>query len=659
MDMSLILSGVLAASVLLAIQWGRTRQAEHRQAIGENEELMRSNRSLRMAARFRHCLLNAESAEQMMAEVCRAISEEGGYPLSCIGLAASGGMNEVVAAEMHGTVAGRFAAAAGGWRYGQNCGGMAREAMQTVRLILRRDAAAEYGFASALSLPIPSAGGGRVPTGVLCIYSSDFAAFGGQELAVLEGLAGELALAMKGMQEAAARRTAELAQAFQANFVPSTGLANRTLFYDRMAQALVAAERSGCKVAVLALTLDRYRGVKASLGHEACDALLTHMAGLMRSCLDEGHTVAHLLGNEFAVIVGGLAKEEDVLPVAAKLLSVVKEPMRWRDTIVTTTASIGIAVMTSDGSDASTMLRTANSAMAQALGLGGNRFRFVSMEMNERVARMLALEAELRRALMHQEFIIHYQPRVALNDGGLAAAEALVRWDNPARGLLQPGEFMAAAESSGLVVPLGAWALREVCRQQSAWREAGLPVVPVSINLSARQFQEDGLVEHISVALEEYSVPASMLAIEISESLLGESLDQALARLDELRAIGVKVALCDFGKGQSSLARLRTLQVDRVMIDRSVVRELGSEQSAEAICRAIIDVGHNLNMQVVGEGVESLLQREWLRAHHCDEIQGRFSAEPMPAQAFTQLLAVMPPRSNTMLPLWRAINHKE
>jgi EAL domain-containing protein (putative c-di-GMP-specific phosphodiesterase class I) len=311
-----------------------------------------------------------------------------------------------------------------------------------------------------------------------------------------------------------------------------------------------------------------------------------------------------------------------------------------------------------DGSDASGMLRSANSAMAHALGHGGNRFRFVAQDMNDRASRMFALEAELRRALVHNEFVLHYQPRAALSDDGLAGAEALVRWQHPTRGLVPPADFLPLAESSGLIVPLGAWVIREACRQQRAWRDAEVPMVPISINLSPRQFREEGLVEHIEVALEEYDVPSAMLSFEITEAMVKDNLDEAVAKLNELKTLGVRLSLGDFGTGHSSLARLRMLPVDQLKIDQSFVRQLGSEQADEAICRSIIDLGHNLNMQIVGEGVETLLQREWLRDHYCDEIQGCFFARPMAAEDLAQLLAADRPRSNTMLPLWIAINYK-
>lgn len=663
-------SGRLAALVGTLNTMADRLQADRAGAVALHGELLRTNRTLRMVARCREALVRAGTPEELTAVICRTLSEEGGYPLVWFGEVAASGSRELLASEIHGSAEARFAASAAGWQHGGICSGIALDALRDAQPRLRRapadglpGAAGEFGFAHTLATPLRGCAGaaddGAAPMGVLALYSNQPGAFDEGEVAILQELADDLAHSLNSMGEARKRRAVEQALAYQANHDPSTGLANRTLFNDRLRQAMVAAERSGRKVAVLALSMDRYRGVKASLGHDACNAMLMHAASAMQSCLREGDTVARLLGNEFAVIVADMVNDDDVLPVAAKLLAAVKAPMRWQDNIVTTTASIGIALMSKDGSDASGILRSANAAMAHALGLGGNRFRFYAPEMNDRTSRMFAMEAELRRALVHNEFVLHYQPRAAMSDGSLAGAEALVRWQHPTRGLVSPAEFIPLAESNGLIVPLGAWVIREVCRQQRAWREAGRQMVPVAVNLSPRQFSEDGLVEHIEVALEENDVPPALLGFEITESMVMENIDDAVSKLNELKAIGIKLSLDDFGTGHSSLARLRELPVDYLKIDQAFVRQLGSEQADEAICRSIIDLGHNLNMHIVAEGVETLLQREWLRAHHCDEVQGFFYARPMPADAFAELLAADHPRSNTMLPLWKAINYKE
>lgn len=642
------------ASLAVALNGMADRlQTTHAREQAQHEELLRTNRILRMVSRCHEGLVRAATPEDLCAAICRTMSDEGGYPLVWQGVVA--GEGELLGNEISGSVDGRFAAATGGWRVGGGIGGAGLDAVRRNEPCLGQG---EYGFSSVLALPLRSGQQADRACGVLCLYSRDPGAFVASEVALLQELADNLAFGLNSLHEARQRRAAEQALAYQANHDPATGLANRTLFNDRLRQAVVAAERSGRRVAVLALSLDRYRGVKTSLGHDACNALLVHVAASMGDCLREGDTMARLLGNEFAVIIPDLERDEDVLPVATKLLNAVKLPMRWHDNIVTTTASIGIALMSKDGDDAGGILRSANAAMAHALGLGGNRFRFYAPEMNERTSRMFAMEAELRRAICHQEMVLYYQPRSSLADRSLAGAEALVRWRHPVRGQVAPGEFIPLAESSGLIVPLGAWVVREVCRQLRAWREAGLAMVPIAVNLSPRQFNEDGLVEHIELALAENDVPPALLGFEITESMVMANPDGAVAKLNELKSIGIKLSLDDFGTGHSSLARLRELPIDHLKIDRAFVRQLGSDQADEAICRSIIDLGHNLNMHIVAEGVETLLQQEWLRAHHCDEIQGFFYARPMPAQDFAALLAADPPRSNTMLPLWKAIKNK-
>ncbi|WP_431478042.1 diguanylate cyclase domain-containing protein [Massilia eburnea] len=399
-------------------------------------------------------------------------------------------------------------------------------------------------------------------------------------------------LALNSMPEAGKRGAAEHALACHD---PATALASRTLFNDRLRQAVMAVGRTGRKVAVMALTMDCYRGVKSSLGHDACNALLMHAASAIKSCLGERATVAHLLRNEFAVIVPDMASDDDVLPLASKLLEAIKQPMYWQGQFLTTTASIGIALMGKDGGEAARMLQSANSAMAHALGHGGNRFRFVAHEMNDRASLMFAQEAELRRALMYNEFVLHYQLRTGAAEEGPVAAEARVLWQHPKRGLVALADLIRVAEISGLIVPLGAWVIREVCRQQRAWRDAGGPMLPVSIRLSPRQFSEDGLVEHIEVAMEEYGVQSDMLRFEITAAIGQDYLGETESVQKELKSIGVKLSFVDCGSGQSA--------------------------AGQGICPSIID-------------------------------------QPLPADAFAQLLAADRPRSTTMLPLWKAINYK-
>ena len=607
-------------------------QQGHGREMRQHQELLAANRALRMVSRCQESVIHAGSAETLRETLCRILVEEGGYPLAWVALNAGLAGSALVASELWATPAGRLAAGKGGWLQGMNCHGLAERAREHGAA---QSARGEYGFAACLALPLRV--GGDIE-GVLCVYSNESGVFDEQEHAALQELADNLAFGVQSLRNARKRQAAEQALVYQANHDPTTGLANRTLFNDRLQQATVAAERHGKRVAVLSLTLDRYRIVKSSLGHDACNTLLMHVATALTGCLRQGDTLARLLGNEFAVIVADLGADEEVAPIAAKLLDAVRCPMRWQDQFITTTASIGIALIGKDGADAPAILRSASAAMAHAMGLGGDRFRFYAPEMNERTSRMFALEAELRRALAQQELVVHYQPRAELESGALAGAEALVRWLHPTRGLVPPAEFIPMAESGGLIVPLGAWVIREVCRQQRAWREAGLSPVPVAVNLSPRQFHEEGLVEHIDLSLRENAVSPALLGFEITESTVMDNLDEAVGKLQELKELGIKLSLDDFGTGHSSLSRLRELPIDHLKIDQAFVRKLGGADADEAICRSIIDLGHNLGMRIVAEGVETEQQRAWLKAQRCDEIQGYLYGRRLEAAAFAALL---------------------
>ena len=303
-----------------------------------------------------------------------------------------------------------------------------------------------------------------------------------------------------------------------------------------------------------------------------------------------------------------------------------------------TTISVGISLYPRDGSDAAALLRNASAAMSSAQAMGGNQSRFFAPEMNARAEHLFALEAELRRALEQHELRVHYQPRVHLASGELCAAEALVRWQHPQRGLVPPNDFIPVAESTGLIVPLGAWVIREVCRQQRAWLDAGLPAAPVAVNLSARQFRHEGLVQFIEQALAEHGLEARYLEVEITESALMEDMGQAQAMLRALKAAGVRIALDDFGTGHSSLSRLRHLPIDHLKIDQSFVRNLTTDPGDAAVCHAIIGLAHSLHMTVIAEGVETEGQANYLRQARCDEMQGYYYARPQPAAEFGELL---------------------
>jgi len=327
------------------------------------------------------------------------------------------------------------------------------------------------------------------------------------------------------------------------------------------------------------------------------------------------------------------------MTVAAKLMAAVQQPFLVNGMALSTTASVGISLHLRDGADTATLLCCANAAMVSAQAMGGNRMRYYAPELNERAVRLAALETDLVRALAQGDLAVHYQPRAMLATGGIVAAEALLRWRHPQWGMVPSCEFMAAAERSGLAVELGRWVMRDVCRQLRTWQDEGRQPPVVAIALTARQFRHATLEADLRSALAEFDVAPDRLELDVAESTVMHRLDDAIARLHALRAIGVRLTLEDFGAGNSSLGRLRELPVQALKIGQSYVRHLADNPADAAVCGSIITLAHNLELTVVAEGVESADSAQLLLEQHCDEIQGRYVAQALPAEDFAGLMA--------------------
>lgn len=417
-----------------------------------------------------------------------------------------------------------------------------------------------------------------------------------------------------------------------------TGLANRTLLQDRLEQSVHYANRSGRVVAVLLLDLDRFNVINDSLGHDFGDKLLCLLAQRLQQVVREADTVARLGGDEFAVLLAEVADSEDVGMVAAKILEHVAEPL-WVDSReVLLTASLGISLYPQDSKDAVTLIRNADLAMYRAKKDGRNSFSFYDPEMNLRVQETLELETDLRQALDREEFLLHYQPKVDLASGAVIGCEALVRWCHPRRGLVPPNDFIPLAEETGLIVPLGAWVLREACRQARRWKEAGLPPVSVAVNLSARQFRQGDLPELVADVLAETGLDAHLLDLELTESMVMDNPVKAGRAMLDLKKLGVSLSLDDFGTGYSSLNYLRRFPVDCLKIDRSFIRDVVDDPSGASVVTSVISIAHNLGMAAVAEGVENEDQLRFLASCGCDTYQGYFFSKPIPAEEFVALL---------------------
>ena len=450
------------------------------------------------------------------------------------------------------------------------------------------------------------------------------------------------------------RKRAEEQIEFHAYHDVLTNLPNRKLFMDRLSQALTRCRRYGKSLSVMFVDLDHFKSINDTFGHTAGDELLLEMSRRLRACVRDDDTVARLGGDEFTIILSELRHPEDAANVAEKILESIARPLPIADTPIEVSASIGIALYPVDGHDAETLLRNADSAMYRAKEAGRNTYQLCTDEMKRRAVERLSLESRLRRAVHDGELLLHYQPQISLMTGKVIAVEALVRWNDPERGLVHPSSFIPLAEESRLIVPLGEWVLRTACEQMRAWRDSGVDVGAVAVNLSPRQFQQHDLVALVRRTLEQTGLDGSALEIEITESTAMQNAEVSLEVLHALRSIGVGISLDDFGTGYSSLNYLKRFPITCVKIDRLFVRDVETSDGDAAIVSAVIGISRNLHLRVVAEGVETAEQAVFLRRRKCDAAQGYFFSRPVSAERIPAIIEQHPEHRRQSGP-WRHV----
>ncbi len=448
-----------------------------------------------------------------------------------------------------------------------------------------------------------------------------------------------VALRMNGvLQDISARKVQEERTRFLADHDELTELPNRGRFRYTLDAALQRAERSGKMLSILFLDLDRFKNINDSLGHDAGDEVLRAVAERLVACVRKVDIVARFGGDEFAVLVEGLTAEDQAGTVARKIVEAVSRPMILSGRQYRPAASIGISTFPTDGRDAQSLLKNADIAMYRAKEDGRGTFQFYSEQLNTHSIQRLEFESNLSNALGNHEFVLHYQPKIDLATGRITGLEALIRWISPQLGSVPPGDFIAIAEETGLIVPLGRWVAQTACVQNRAWQKSGLPQMRIAINISARQMSDKGLVEFIVGTVRNTGLTVDSLELEITESAVMSNQDHAEKVLNELKSHGFHLTMDDFGTGYSSLAYLKRFPFDSVKIDQSFVRGIPQSKDDEAIVEAIIAMAHSLQLKVVAEGVESKEQYEFLRSRGCDQIQGFFFSKPIPSSDIVLML---------------------
>jgi len=604
-------------------------------------ELEAQQLKVRRLSRFHELLSGINSAivrlrerQTLFDEACRIAVQAGGFAAAWIALrepeggalrlAASQGLSGERTLRLREALAGRAA---------DPCVALARQALTGAATALDHELGAapgagmEAAHRAAIALPLTP---GERPLGVLVLCTGEAGQFDDEELKLLGELAGDIAFALNHIEQ-------EERLLYLSRFDALTGLPNHPMFMERLALMLQAAAASGSAVVVVVADVHRFKRVNDALGRHVGDQLLKQLAQRLESECAPGHGVARLAADGFAV-AGLCGGDEAIAALLRQLDELFARPARVESTELSVSARFGLAVFPGDGEDAETLFRNAEAALKQARQ-SGDRHAIYSPDMNARMNEKLELESQLRLALERQEFELHYQPKVDLRDGRITGAEALIRWRRPDQGLVPPGEFIPVAEESGLIVPMGAWVLEAVCAQQAAWRDSGLPLLPVAVNLSALQFRQGRVRQEVAQALQRHGLAPRLLELELTETLVVQSPAEARASMDELRGLGLHLSLDDFGTGYSSLAYLRQFPFDSVKIDRAFVTDITRSEQDAAIALAIIAMAHSMGMRVIAEGVETVEQARFLSARGCDQMQGYYFSRPLPAPDYARLLA--------------------
>lgn len=434
---------------------------------------------------------------------------------------------------------------------------------------------------------------------------------------------------------------------YQAGHDPLTGLPNRNLLNDRLTQAIALSERSHSSIVIILLDLDHFKIINDTLGHSCGDQLLVTVARRLQDLIRGSDTISRIGGDEFVAVLTTRDHSEDIITIANRFLEAISRPCTLQGQEIRVSASIGIALYPEDGDDCETLFKKADTAMYHIKEHGRNGFQFFADEMNRKIARRIKIESQLRHALERDELSLHYQPQIELATGKIVGMEVLLRWTNEELGSVPPADFIPVAEDTGMIVAIGEWALKTACHQFKIWSTLNFPKLRMAVNLSPRQFGQRNLVEMVQNILNETGVDADCLDLEVTESLMMNNIEDSISKMIALRALGISLSIDDFGTGYSSLSSLQRFPLNILKVDRSFVQEIGNGSKA-VIIRAIVAMAHSLGLSIIAEGVETVDQLNFLRNHHCEEVQGYYFSRPLTADKFAQLISELDGNAATL-----------
>ncbi|MBK1890910.1 EAL domain-containing protein [Undibacterium sp. 14-3-2] len=609
--------------------------------------LKRLNRDLRLLSDCNMALVRAEDEHTLLNEISRLCVESGGYLMAWVGYAEYDDARTVKPVAQSGYENGYLDGINISWGGNALGSGPVGSAIRTgepttIQNVLTdermrpwRTAAIQRGYRSSIGLPLIH---NEHTIGALTLYSSEANAFDAEEIRLLMELANDLAFGIINLRTRAAHAEAKLKLDFLANFDSLTHLPNRTLLQDRFEHAAMIADNENTMVSLLYLDLDHFKHINDSLGYATGDRVLIKVVERLRQCIPETATISRLSGDEFVVLLAGKRDAIGVAGMANTISDIFIDPVDIDGNTLNISCSIGIGLYPEDGKDFDTLLKHTHAAVDSAKEAGRNTYCFFSHEMNSGLTEQIRLTGGLVHALRNQEFRIHYQPQSDIHSGKIIGAEALLRWQHPVDGLISPGKFISLAERSGHIVPIGEWVLNEACRQAVSWLRDHPDAPVVAVNLSALQFKRGKILDVVANALTKSGLPPHQLELELTESILLQDVGATINILHGLKNLGVKLSIDDFGTGYSSLSYLKQLAVDKLKIDQSFVRDMLTSADGAAIVKTIIQLGHNLQLTVIAEGVETKEQLACLNEYGCDEVQGYLLSHPLPADELSRLL---------------------